>query len=68
MRYEARGVHQGLVVRKRSLKELLPQEKPICLTREGEDYGFDRESLERFAAVTIEQEREKLRLPITALF
>ncbi|MEE9600182.1 MAG: DUF61 family protein [Thermoplasmata archaeon] len=48
LRYEASGVYQGLVVRKRSLNELLPQEKPICLTREGEDYSFYRESQERF--------------------
>lgn len=63
-----RGLHTGLVVRRRSLRDLLEQERPTCLTKEGEEYEFDRGVLLRFAAVTNDEEREKLRLPITLYF
>lgn len=61
-------LHQGLVVKRKSLQDLLGEEEPRCVTREGKDHVFDRESLEALAAVTTPEERGKLRLPITFRF
>ncbi len=65
---EMGSLHHGLVIKKRSLQDLLGEEEPRCVTREGEDYLFDREVLERLAAVTSEAERRSLRLPLTLRF
>lgn len=61
-------LHQGLVIRRRTLQDLLEDEEPRCVTREGEDHVFDREVLEKLAAVTSMEERGKLRLPLTLQF
>ncbi len=66
--FEMRGIHRGLVTRKRSLQQLLQQEVPRCTTKEGEDYLFEKDVLLRFAEVTSREEREKLRLPISLYF
>ncbi len=62
------GLHQGLVTRKRTLQDLLEDEEPKCVTREGEDYAFQGEVLDKLASVTSEYERGRLRLPITLRF
>jgi uncharacterized protein (UPF0216 family) len=68
MALEMRGIQQGLVVRRRSLRDLLQEDKPQCTTREGDPYLFDPAVLEKLAEVTTEEERAKLRLPITLRF
>ncbi len=65
---EMRGLSAGLVARRKSLATLLQEERPHCLTREGEEHPFDGDVLRRFAAVTRQEERERLRLPITLTF
>ncbi len=65
---ELGGLHEGIVTKKRSLEELLGDEEPKCVTREGEDYPFDEEILRAFREVTSPEERRKLRLPVTLRF
>lgn len=65
---EMRGLSDGLVARRKSLAALLQEERPHCLTREGEERPFDPDVLLRLAAVTSEEERSRLRLPITLTF
>lgn len=65
---EMGGLHRGLVTRRKSLARLLEEEDPRCTTRDGEAYPFDRDDLRKLAAVTSEEERGRLRLPITLRF
>ncbi|MFQ5986630.1 MAG: DUF61 family protein [Thermoplasmata archaeon] len=58
----------GLVSRTRSLGQLLEEEHPRTTTREGESYAFDKKVLQGLAAVTSDEERDRLRLPITLRF
>ncbi len=68
MGFEMRGLQEGLVTRRKTLKELLEEEEPQCRTREGEMYVFDREILQTLAAVATEEEMGRLRLPINLRF
>lgn len=68
MALEMRGLAHGLVTRRKSLAELLQEERPGCRTKEGDDYLFEVEVLRRFAAVTSPEEQAQLRLPITLTF
>jgi uncharacterized protein (UPF0216 family) len=68
MAMEMRGLQQGLVVKKRSLKDLLQEGNPQCTTRDGDPYHFDKEVLEKFATVTSKDERAQLSLPVTLRF
>lgn len=63
-----KGLHQGIVVRRRRLQELLQEEEPQCKTREGDVYLFDKEVLERLAAVATAEEKASLRLPMILRF
>lgn len=58
-------INAGLVVQRKSLAQLLAEPRPICVTREGGEHGFDRGALERLAAVLTPAEAGTLRLPIT---
>lgn len=58
-------INAGLVVARKSLAQLRAEERPACVTREGEVHGFDRAALDRLAAVVTSREAETLRLPIT---
>lgn len=68
MALEMRSLHAGLVVRKRSLAELLREEAPQTATRDGEVHAFDPAILRRVTEVTTEEERARLRLPVTLRF
>lgn len=65
---EMRGLHLGLVTRKKTLERLLEADTPRCVTRDGEEYLFDREELGQLAAVASAEERQRLRLPVTLRF
>ncbi|MFQ6013022.1 MAG: DUF61 family protein [Thermoplasmata archaeon] len=68
MGLEMRSLAHGLVTRKKRLSRLLTEEPPQGMTRDGQPYPFDREVLRKLADVTSEEERERLRLPITLRF
>ena len=58
-------INAGLVVQRKSLAQLRAEHRPACATREGGEHAFDREALDRLAAVLTPGEAESLRLPIT---
>jgi len=58
-------LNAGLVVEKKSLAQLRAEARPACRTREGGEHPFEREALDRLAAVLTEDEAKALRLPIT---
>jgi len=63
--FELGQINAGLVTGRKSLARLRAETAPSCPTREGEIHAFDREALERLAAVVSAEEAEALRLPIT---
>lgn len=63
--FELGRLNAGLVVERKSLARLRGEARPACRTREGEEHAFDREALERIAAVLSAEEADALRLPIT---
>ena len=68
MERESRNLNAGLVTAKRSLAALLPEERPSCRTREGDEWPIDRGVLERLSAAVGPGEAEGLRLPIALHF
>lgn len=58
-------LNAGLVVERKSLARLRSEARPACVTREGGEHTFEREALDRLAAVVTPAEAEALRLPIT---
>lgn len=58
-------LNAGLVTEKKSLAVLRTEARPVCRTREGGEHPFDRDALDRLAAVLAPDEAEALRLPIT---
>lgn len=62
--FELGRINAGLVVARKSLAQLRAEARPACVTREGEEHGFDRAALERLAAALTPAEAESLRLPI----
>lgn len=53
-----------LPARKRTLKELLSEDKPKVKTKDNRTHFFDKKELERLASLIPEEEHGKLRLPI----
>jgi uncharacterized protein (UPF0216 family) len=64
MKLEMAKIHSGLVTRKETLKNLLEMVRPVCKTREGGEYLFDKEVLEKVADNLPFYRHEELRLPI----
>lgn len=60
-------LNAGLVVKKKSMAQLLEEAEPACETREGDRHSFDRAALVRLAALLTPAEAASLRLPITLL-
>lgn len=63
--FEIGRLNAGLVTKKKSLAALREEARPMCLTREGQEYTFDREALDRLATVLTPAEAQAVRLPIT---
>ena len=63
--FELGRLNAGLVVEKKSLSRLLLEAEPSSRTREGDPHPFDREALQRLAAVLTADEATELRLPLT---
>jgi len=57
-------LNRHLPAKRRSLKELLPEERPNIKNLDGSTHSFDKKELERIGSMIPEWEHEKLRLPI----
>jgi len=66
--FEFRTIHSALVTKRKTLKELLSEDSPQCVTREGQVHFFDKEELKRIKSATSEDEEGVLRLPINLHF
>ncbi|MCZ7398842.1 MAG: DUF61 family protein [Candidatus Methanoperedens sp.] len=59
-----RTLNRHLPAKRKTLKELLPEERPNIKNLDGSTHSFDKKELERLASVIPEYEHDKLRLPI----
>lgn len=66
--FEIRTIHSGLVTKRKTLKELLSEDSPQCIMRDGQIHFFDKEELKRIESVASEEEREALKLPMNLHF
>ena len=62
--HEVKGMHDGLVAKRKSLEVLLKEEKPSCRTRDKKDYTFDKEILQMISKVLPKEKHPDLLLPI----
>jgi len=57
-------LNRHLPVKRKTLKELLGEDRPKIKNLEGSTHSFDKKELEKIAAIIPEWEYDKLRLPI----
>ncbi len=57
-------LNRHLPKKRKTLKELLLEEKPIVESMDGLIHSFDKKELEKLASIIPEWEQDKLRLPI----
>lgn len=68
MRWEYDRLNAGVVAHTKPLRDLLEEPRPHVVARDGTEVELERSALEAMAAVCTEDERERLRLPITIRF
>lgn len=68
MQIEYRNINAGTVTRRRKLADLLREDVPSCEAKDGSSYRFNRKALVDFATSLTDDEKERLRLPITLTF
>lgn len=66
VQFELTRINKGIVTRKKRLSALLKEEKPQCITREGDTYEFDRKILDQIASAL--EKGQDISLPITLHF
>jgi uncharacterized protein (UPF0216 family) len=57
-------LNRHLPKKRKTLKELLLEEKPCIKNLDGSTHSFDKKELEKLASIILEWEHDKLRLPI----
>ncbi|MEW5760908.1 MAG: DUF61 family protein [Candidatus Thermoplasmatota archaeon] len=68
LEYEFKKFHNNIVIKRKSLKELLLEEEPKCITKDGKESYFDKEILKKIAKALPEYRHDELLLPITIYF
>jgi len=68
MRTEVTRINEGIVTERKSLSQLLMEERPASRTRTGNEYVFDRDILELFREKLPSELHQKLRLPIILFY
>lgn len=64
IRGEIGKINRGIVAERRTLAQLLEEDKPSSKTRDGKDYVFDKAIIEMLGDKLPWEVREKLKLPI----
>ncbi len=57
-------LNRHLPVKRKTLKELIFEDKPCIRNRDGSIHSFDKKELDRIASIVPEWEHNKLKLPI----
>lgn len=57
-------LNRHLPAKRRTLKELMLEEKPSVKNLDGSTHTFDKKELEKLASIIPEREHERLRLPL----
>jgi uncharacterized protein (UPF0216 family) len=61
---EVKGMHDGLVAKRKSLETLLKEDRPSAATRDKKEYIFEKEVLERIGKTLPKERHDDLMLPI----
>ena len=64
MQLELARVNRGLVADRKRLSDLLTEDRPAAVTRDGVEYRFDKERLAEFASGIPESLQRRLRMPV----
>jgi uncharacterized protein (UPF0216 family) len=64
MQLELGRINQGIVTDRKRLSDLLLEERPISVTKDGKEYRFDKDTLAAFASGIPETLQRKLRMPV----
>jgi len=64
LKFEAKGLHESLIIRRKSLEELLKDDEPSCITKDNKKHVFDKDVLLRIGQALPQAKHSKLMLPI----
>jgi uncharacterized protein (UPF0216 family) len=64
MQLELARINRGLVTERKRLTDLLAEDRPAAVTKDGMEYRFDKEMLAEFASGIPEPLRRRLRMPV----
>jgi uncharacterized protein (UPF0216 family) len=64
MQLELGRINLGIVKDRKKLSDLLLEERPVSVTKDGKEYRFDKDTLAAFASGIPEALQRKLRLPV----
>lgn len=64
LKFEAKGLHESLIIRRKSLEDLLRDDEPSCMTKDNKKHVFDKDVLLRVGQVLPQVKHSKLMLPI----
>jgi uncharacterized protein (UPF0216 family) len=64
MQLELGRINRGIVTDRKRLSDLLLEERPVSVTKDGKEYRFDKDSLAALASGLPETLQRKLRMPV----
>lgn len=64
MQFELARINRGIVAERKRLSDLLAEDRPAGVTRDGMEYRFDKDRLAEFASGLPEQLQRRLRMPV----
>jgi uncharacterized protein (UPF0216 family) len=64
MQLELARINRGLVAERKRLTDLLAEDRPAAVTKDGTEYRFDKEMLAGFASGIPEPLQRRLRMPV----
>jgi uncharacterized protein (UPF0216 family) len=64
MQLELGRINRGIVTDRKRLSDLLLEERPVSVTKDGKEYRFDKDTLAAFVSGIPETLQRKLRMPV----
>lgn len=68
MRMEISKINNGIVTSRKTLSQLLKEDKPSSKTKDGKEYSFKKETINELGKKLPENIQERLKLPILFFF
>lgn len=64
LKFEAKWLHESLIIRRKSLEELLRDDEPSCMTKDNRKHVFNKDVLQRIGQILPQVKHSKFMLPI----